>query len=182
MRDHWLFFLDADGWLGGPESTPSPHEANTIKAARGALGTDASFALWRNRARAWRSLRKEKTPCRRAWSWFTMKRRSGSQCIARSEKRDMMWPLSPILSSRSTLWVPLNVWNCSSRVCNSPPGDQTGQALALMARSKWPDVRILFVCQPEFMEHVRDIGECLPATTAVPEVIKVASQMIAENP
>jgi hypothetical protein len=37
MDHHWLFFLDADGWLVGPESAPFPGEARVVKAAWAAL-------------------------------------------------------------------------------------------------------------------------------------------------
>jgi hypothetical protein len=33
MADHWLFFLDADGWLVGPESAPFPGEARILNTA-----------------------------------------------------------------------------------------------------------------------------------------------------
>jgi hypothetical protein len=37
MSDHWLFFLDADGWLVCPESAPFPDEAKAIEDAYRAL-------------------------------------------------------------------------------------------------------------------------------------------------
>jgi hypothetical protein len=33
----WLFFLDADGWLVGPESAPFPGEARVLNTALAAL-------------------------------------------------------------------------------------------------------------------------------------------------
>jgi hypothetical protein len=37
MPDHWLFILDADGWLVCPESAPFADEAKVIEAAHRAL-------------------------------------------------------------------------------------------------------------------------------------------------
>jgi len=50
MDDRWLFYLDADGWLVGPESAPFPDEARTLNAALAALrnaaaGSDLEVAL-----------------------------------------------------------------------------------------------------------------------------------------
>jgi hypothetical protein len=42
MADRWLFFLDADGWLVGPESTPFPGEARVLNAALVALRKQAT--------------------------------------------------------------------------------------------------------------------------------------------
>jgi hypothetical protein len=42
MDDRWLFYLDADGWLVGPESAPFPDEARTLNAALAALGNAAA--------------------------------------------------------------------------------------------------------------------------------------------
>jgi hypothetical protein len=45
MSDQWLFFLDADGWLVGPESAPFPDEANAIQSAYRALRDDDDMML-----------------------------------------------------------------------------------------------------------------------------------------
>jgi hypothetical protein len=37
MPHRWLFYLDADGWVVGPESAPSPGEARILNAALIAL-------------------------------------------------------------------------------------------------------------------------------------------------
>jgi hypothetical protein len=42
MAEHWLFFLDADGWLVGPESAPCRDEARTRDAALIALRNAAA--------------------------------------------------------------------------------------------------------------------------------------------
>jgi hypothetical protein len=42
MTDRELFFLDADGWLVGPESAPFPNEAHAVNAALDALRDGAA--------------------------------------------------------------------------------------------------------------------------------------------
>jgi hypothetical protein len=45
MSNHWLFFLNADGWLVSPESCPYPNEEHAIEAAYRALRCDATGEL-----------------------------------------------------------------------------------------------------------------------------------------
>jgi hypothetical protein len=44
MANRWLFFLDADGWLVGPESAPFPGETRILNAALAALRDPAAWS------------------------------------------------------------------------------------------------------------------------------------------
>jgi hypothetical protein len=45
---------------------------------------------------------------------------------------------------------------------NLPPGSPHGVSLAMMARRKIPDLKVLFIARPEQQEHTDGIGEFIP--------------------
>jgi DNA-binding NtrC family response regulator len=59
-----------------------------------------------------------------------------------------------------------------------PPGRSNGVALARMAHHKRPGVKLLFVCRPQFREHVEDLGELLPRPVAVAQVVDAAGRLL----
>ena len=58
-----------------------------------------------------------------------------------------------------------------------PKGRSNGQALALMARKTRPDVKVLFVCSPEFNRYGEGLGEVLLAPATVSDVVKTAMRL-----
>ena len=58
-----------------------------------------------------------------------------------------------------------------------PAGRSNGQALALMARTRRPDVQVLFVCPPQFNSYVADLGEVLLAPATVSDVVETAMRL-----
>ena len=58
-----------------------------------------------------------------------------------------------------------------------PEGRSNGQALALIARTRRPNVKVLFVCQPQFNPYVADLGEVLLAPATVSDVVETAMRL-----
>jgi DNA-binding response OmpR family regulator len=59
-----------------------------------------------------------------------------------------------------------------------PAGRSNGVSLALMARRRWPGMRVLFVCDPEFRREIADVGEFLAAPAPVSEVVATAGRLM----
>jgi hypothetical protein len=51
-------------------------------------------------------------------------------------------------------------------------GTPHGISLALMARTKRPAIRVLFTADPELKKHTEGIGELLPPSISVPELVQ----------
>lgn len=60
------------------------------------------------------------------------------------------------------------------------PGSPHGVALAMMARQRIPNLKVLFVARPEDQEHTEGIGEFMAAPVSIPELVKRVSTMLAE--
>jgi DNA-binding response OmpR family regulator len=65
---------------------------------------------------------------------------------------------------------------------NFGPGSPHGVSLAMMARRKIMDLKVLFLARPEQQEHAMDIGEFMPAPVTIPELVDRVSAMLAEAP
>jgi DNA-binding NtrC family response regulator len=57
-------------------------------------------------------------------------------------------------------------------------GKPHGISVALMARSKRPEIRVLFTALPEFAEHAAGIGEFMPLPVSVPELVKAVERLV----
>lgn len=64
---------------------------------------------------------------------------------------------------------------------NFPQGSPHGVSLAMMARRKLPDIKVLFVARPESQRHTDGIGEFMPAPVSIPELVERVSQILAEH-
>jgi len=51
------------------------------------------------------------------------------------------------------------------------PGTLNGVALARMARSKRPGIRVLFAALPEFAEYAEGLGKFMPLPVSVPDIV-----------
>jgi DNA-binding NtrC family response regulator len=60
-------------------------------------------------------------------------------------------------------------------------GQSNGPALALITRNKRPEVKVLFVCKQEYKQDVKDLGEFLAASAAIPEVVAAASRLLRSS-
>jgi DNA-binding NtrC family response regulator len=61
-----------------------------------------------------------------------------------------------------------------------PEGTPHGVALALMARTKRPGLKVLFTARPEMARHTEDIGEVLVAPVTAEGVLAKVREMLAE--
>jgi DNA-binding response OmpR family regulator len=59
-----------------------------------------------------------------------------------------------------------------------PAGRSNGASLALVARHKRPNVRVLFVCRPEFVKDVADLGEVLADQVSIPKLVEAATRLL----
>lgn len=58
-----------------------------------------------------------------------------------------------------------------------PAGKGNGRSLALMARSKQPNIKLIFLCGPEDEPYTPDLGHCLPLPVDVPRVVELANEL-----
>jgi DNA-binding NtrC family response regulator len=58
------------------------------------------------------------------------------------------------------------------------PGKSNGLALARMARSKRPQIKVLFTAFPEYANHADDLGEFLPMPVSVEDVIEAICRLL----
>jgi DNA-binding response OmpR family regulator len=63
---------------------------------------------------------------------------------------------------------------------NFPPGTPNGISLALMTRTKRPDVKVLFTATPESEEFIGDLGTIMRTPVAIPELVATATAMLNE--
>jgi DNA-binding NtrC family response regulator len=61
------------------------------------------------------------------------------------------------------------------------PGKPNGIALARMARLKRPDIRVLFVAQPEFAAQAAGLGDCLAAPVTPTEIVEGVRRLLATS-
>jgi DNA-binding NtrC family response regulator len=59
-----------------------------------------------------------------------------------------------------------------------PAGRSNGQALALMGRRRRPDLKVLFLCQPDIRRYLEDLGEVLMFPVAVSKVVEAAARLV----
>jgi DNA-binding NtrC family response regulator len=59
-----------------------------------------------------------------------------------------------------------------------PPGKSNGLALARMARSKRPQIKILFTALPQYAENTVDLGEFLPMPVSVEDTIEAVTRLL----
>lgn len=62
---------------------------------------------------------------------------------------------------------------------NFGPGKPHGVSLALMARTRRPQIKVLFVTRPENQQHTEGVGELLPAPAAADDVIAAAERLLS---
>jgi DNA-binding NtrC family response regulator len=62
-----------------------------------------------------------------------------------------------------------------------PPGKPHGFALARMARSKRPTIRVLFVALPEFADDAAELGEFMPITSGLQDVVNTVRRMLDQG-
>lgn len=60
-------------------------------------------------------------------------------------------------------------------------GQPHGVALALIARSRHPSIKVLFVARPELFAHTEGIGEYLPMWTATADIVGAVERMLTEG-
>jgi DNA-binding NtrC family response regulator len=60
-------------------------------------------------------------------------------------------------------------------------GKPHGVALALSARLKVPNLRVLFVARPRFRKDIEGIGVFLPLPVSVPEVAEAVGRLLSET-
>ena len=61
-----------------------------------------------------------------------------------------------------------------------PEGTPHGVALALMARTKQPGIKVLFTARPDMAPHTEDVGEVLVAPVTAETVLAKVREMLAE--
>jgi DNA-binding NtrC family response regulator len=61
------------------------------------------------------------------------------------------------------------------------PGKINGVALARMARSKRPGIRVLFTALPEYAEYANGLGKFLPMPVSVPDVVDTVVSMLQSD-
>jgi DNA-binding response OmpR family regulator len=61
-------------------------------------------------------------------------------------------------------------------------GRSNGQALALMARQRRPDVKLLFMCAPSDEHHVCDLGECVALPVDLASVVIKGEKLLQDRP
>jgi DNA-binding NtrC family response regulator len=59
-----------------------------------------------------------------------------------------------------------------------PAGRSNGVALALMARAKRPEIRVLFIAPPEFAKDTEGLGEFLPLPVSVTEAVEAITRLL----
>ena len=64
---------------------------------------------------------------------------------------------------------------------NYPKGKPNGVALALMARNRCPDMRVLFTARADMQRHAEGIGEFLPTPVAVSELVAVVTRLLPRS-
>jgi DNA-binding NtrC family response regulator len=60
-------------------------------------------------------------------------------------------------------------------------GKMNGVALARMARSKRPGVRVLFTALPEFKDYAEGLGKFMPMPVSVPDVVDAVVGMLESD-
>jgi DNA-binding NtrC family response regulator len=58
------------------------------------------------------------------------------------------------------------------------PGKINGVALALMARTKRPGIKVVFAALQEFEHHAAGLGEFMPAPVSVSELVETVRQLL----
>jgi DNA-binding NtrC family response regulator len=56
-----------------------------------------------------------------------------------------------------------------------------GQALALMTRSRHPNAKFLFMCEPGQDQHVSDLGECVALPADVASVVDKGEELLQDR-
>jgi len=64
---------------------------------------------------------------------------------------------------------------------NFGPGKPHGVSLALMARTRRPEIKVLFVTRPENSKHIEGLGKLLPAPATVGDVIDAAERLLSSG-
>jgi DNA-binding NtrC family response regulator len=62
-----------------------------------------------------------------------------------------------------------------------PQGKPNGIALALMARTKRPGIRVVFTARPEFAQATEGLGTFTPAPINVAEVVITVGRLLAPD-
>ena len=63
-----------------------------------------------------------------------------------------------------------------------PLGTPHGISLAQMAKSKRPEMRVLFTAAPEFADHTAGIGDFLPLPVDPADLVKAVARLIELGP
>lgn len=61
-------------------------------------------------------------------------------------------------------------------------GRSNGISLALMTRSRRPNVKLIFMCAPGDEQHARELGECVALPTDVPAVVEKGEALLQDHP
>jgi DNA-binding response OmpR family regulator len=61
---------------------------------------------------------------------------------------------------------------------NFPPGRSNGLALALMARTRRREIKVLFLAKPDYAEEIRDVGMYLLVTAAPQDVAAEVKRLL----
>ena len=92
----------------------------------------------------------------------------------------MCWLLQNSMSALVALEAAQRVEVLITRVL-FPEGLPNGVSLALMARLKRPEVKVLFVARPDTEEHTEGVGEFLPAPAKAADVVEIVGKMLAKR-
>jgi DNA-binding NtrC family response regulator len=63
-----------------------------------------------------------------------------------------------------------------------PPGRSNGVSLALMARSKRPGIRVLFLALPKYAEAIEGVGTLLALPVSVEEAAEAVKRLLISEP
>ena len=62
-----------------------------------------------------------------------------------------------------------------------PPGNPNGVSLTLMARVKWPGIKVLFAGREQMRAYTEGVGEFLPSPINVSELVETVTRLLAER-
>lgn len=62
-----------------------------------------------------------------------------------------------------------------------PPGKPNGVSLAQVTRNKRPDLKVLFVSLPEYVEHTKGLGPCLAMPLTVSDLMEAVHRLLPSD-
>jgi CheY-like chemotaxis protein len=62
-----------------------------------------------------------------------------------------------------------------------PPGKPNGRSLAMMARMRRREIKLVFLTASEEEQYVCDLGECVPLPADVPKLAELAERLLGRK-